>query len=353
MPIDLEAAQSPAQRPRAPRRIGASPARRGARDLAASSRARPARPCLRTPAAAARQGRLRRTTATHPCSDPGHGRRSYRRSQASPAASTVSSVGATNCMFPIARPAQPIRLTQRRNDESGSRTSSSLASSGGSSTAIARADVEVDLGLVGRQLVDRTVGRRDVVGADPAAPPRAWPHHVARTRRRAAGNVSRWLSRRLVQEQRPHVRAPRPGSPPRRPARRAARGRPPTPLPRRSPRSRRPSPRSGAWRSRPTVSPSSRGSGTGRPGEHRPEEGDVRDATAPSGRRCRGGAEREDAVERDRPQRDFSPTVSQAAEGAGSSSRCRCRCRGRRGRRRAPPRCRTRASRRLPRMGGL
>ena len=57
------------------------------------------------------------------------------RSQARPAASTTSSRGATSCMFPIARPAQPVRFTQRRNDVSGSRTSSSSASSGGSSTA--------------------------------------------------------------------------------------------------------------------------------------------------------------------------------------------------------------------------
>ena len=57
------------------------------------------------------------------------------RSQASPAASTVSSCGAMNCMFPTARPAQPIRLTQRRNDDNGSRTSSSSASSAGRSTA--------------------------------------------------------------------------------------------------------------------------------------------------------------------------------------------------------------------------
>ncbi len=62
-------------------------------------------------------------------------RPSCRRSQARPAASTVSSAGATNCMFPTARPAQPIRLTQRRNDDSGSRTSSSSASSAGRSTA--------------------------------------------------------------------------------------------------------------------------------------------------------------------------------------------------------------------------
>ena len=57
----------------------------------------------------------------------------YRRSQASPAASTVSSSGATSCMLPIASPAQPTRLTQRRNDESGSRISSSSTSSGGNS----------------------------------------------------------------------------------------------------------------------------------------------------------------------------------------------------------------------------
>ena len=56
-----------------------------------------------------------------------------RRSQASPAASTVSSFGATSCMLPIASPAQPIRFTQRRNDDSGSRISSSSTSSGGNS----------------------------------------------------------------------------------------------------------------------------------------------------------------------------------------------------------------------------
>ncbi len=62
-------------------------------------------------------------------------RAGYRRSHARPAASTVSSRGATNCMFPIARPAQPIRFTQRRKDESGIRRSSSSASSSGSSIA--------------------------------------------------------------------------------------------------------------------------------------------------------------------------------------------------------------------------
>ena len=57
------------------------------------------------------------------------------RSQARPAASTTSSRGAMSCMFPIASPAQPVRLTQRRNEVSGSRTSSSSASSSGSSIA--------------------------------------------------------------------------------------------------------------------------------------------------------------------------------------------------------------------------
>ena len=41
----------------------------------------------------------------------------------------------SSCMLPIASPAQPIRLTQRRNAEKRSRTSSSSASSAGSSTA--------------------------------------------------------------------------------------------------------------------------------------------------------------------------------------------------------------------------
>ena len=59
----------------------------------------------------------------------------YPRSQASPAASTTSSRGATSCMFPIARPAQPVRFVQRRNEVSGRRTSSSSASSSGSSIA--------------------------------------------------------------------------------------------------------------------------------------------------------------------------------------------------------------------------
>ena len=57
------------------------------------------------------------------------------RSQARPAASTTSSRGATSCMFPIASPAQPVRFTQRRNDDSGSRISSSSTSSGGRSIA--------------------------------------------------------------------------------------------------------------------------------------------------------------------------------------------------------------------------
>ena len=49
--------------------------------------------------------------------------------------STTSSSGATSWRFPIASPAHPRRLTQRVNDENGSRSSSSSASSGGQSTA--------------------------------------------------------------------------------------------------------------------------------------------------------------------------------------------------------------------------
>ena len=60
---------------------------------------------------------------------------SYPRSHARPAASTTSSRGATSCMFPIARAAQPVKFTQRRNELSGSRIPSSSASSGGRSIA--------------------------------------------------------------------------------------------------------------------------------------------------------------------------------------------------------------------------
>src|SRR5581483_3907084 len=56
------------------------------------------------------------------------------RSQASPAASTASSRGATNWRSPIASPAQPMTLNGRRNAVSGRRTSSSSQSTGGRST---------------------------------------------------------------------------------------------------------------------------------------------------------------------------------------------------------------------------
>ena len=185
--------------------------------------------------AAAQRGRSR-PHRHHPCSDPAHGRVAYRRSQARPAASTVSSAGATNCMFPTASPAQPIRLTQRRNEDSGSRTSSSSASSAGSSIGVARAHVEIDLGLVGAPARERTVRRRDVVGADPLGCLELRPDRVA-VLVGAAGKRLPVALGRLVQEQRPHVGGRQPGSPTRRPARRAARGRRPMPLLHRSPRS--------------------------------------------------------------------------------------------------------------------
>ena len=67
---------------------------------------------------------------------PTHGGVAYRRSPARPAARTVSSSGATNCMFPTARPAPADQVDPaqgRREWQPGPRSRS--ASSGGSSTA--------------------------------------------------------------------------------------------------------------------------------------------------------------------------------------------------------------------------
>ena len=62
------------------------------------------------------------------------------------------------------------------------------------------------------------------------------------------------------------------------------------------------------------MRPASRGSGTGRP-DRTDSARDVGDGARHRPDGVEGGAEREDAVERDRPHRGLSPTTSQAAEG--------------------------------------
>ena len=66
------------------------------------------------------------------------------RSQASPAASTVSSSGAISWRSPMASAAQPRTLNGRRNAERESRTSSSSQSTGGNSCPSDGRDIEVD-----------------------------------------------------------------------------------------------------------------------------------------------------------------------------------------------------------------
>ena len=67
-----------------------------------------------------------------------------RRSQARPAASTTSSRGATSCMFPIASPAQPMRFTQRRNDDQRQPHLELVRVLGRQLDRVAGTDVEVD-----------------------------------------------------------------------------------------------------------------------------------------------------------------------------------------------------------------
>ena len=251
--------------------------------------------------------------------------------------STVSSCGATSCRLPIARPAQPVRLTQRRNDESGSRISASIRVLGRQLDGVARAHVEVDLGLVAPPLRDRGVRGLDLVRVDAARGLELRPHHVAVLVRpaREGGRVRLLASWRNCG----HVFAVASGN-------RASTTRAPS-------RSRsathasarslvsvgRPSPIPGGWRSSPTVSLSSRGSGQAsrpaptrrarRPRRNGPSAPPCR-ASGRAGRRRPSGS---------RPSATSGRRSRRRPREAGSSSRCPSRSRGRRARRRVPPRC--------------
>ena len=81
----------------------------------------------------------------------------------------------------------------------------------------------------------------------------------------------------------------------------------------------RPSPRTGARRRSPTTSPSRRGSGTGPPGEHRPQRRSVRDRAGEGADRVERRAQRVDAVDRDRPEPCLQP--DELARGGGQPDR--------------------------------
>ena len=178
----------------------------------------------------------------------------------------------------------------------------------------AGADVEVDVGLEPSPVLDRAVRRGDGVGDDPLggvelAPASTSPYSSARLGKVAA------CDRAASCRNSGHVSAAARGPVPRRRGRRAARAGRPRLRRRRSSRSGGRRRSSGARRIRPTVSPSSRGSGTPAPARTDQSRRDVLD----------GCAHRPDGVEQGQsgktpsigtePQRVLSPTVSQAADG--------------------------------------
>ena len=229
--------------------------------------------------------------------DPGHHARS--RSQARPAASTISSRGATSCRSPIASagPAEHVERAQERGQRDPHLEL--VAVDRRQLDAEHRRDVEVDRRAgTSRQRRTASRARVDLVRLDRLRVLELRADVVAvlgRARReRRAVRLGR-----LVEEERPRVvgrlgdlrlddaRAELP-----RAARRTAR-------PRGSRGSAGP-PTDGGLVSRPTVSPARRGSGTGAAGEHRPHERDVGDASCAIGPTVsKRRAEREDAVDRD------------------------------------------------------
>ena len=222
------------------------------------------------------------------------------------------------------------------------RTSSSSQSTGGSSTPEHRRDVEVDRRPIRAPARTDSRARVDLGRVDGLRELELRAHVLAVLvgpgGKRRAVRLAPPRGRRAATCR----RAAR-GSRPRRRARRAPRAARRTPRRRGSPGSAGP-PTDGGLVSSPTVSPSSRGGGTGSPVEHRPHRRDLRDGPRhrPDGVERR--AEREDAVGRDPAPARLQPDDAAARRrAAGSSSRYRCRGRCRTCRRRARPRCRPRS----------
>ena len=236
-------------------------------------------------------------------------------SQASPAASTTSSRGATSWRLPIASagPAEQVDPAQERRERQPHLEL--VASSGRPVDRDARRDVEVDLRDELAPGDRRTVALRTASGSTrwAALELRAdgAPYSSARL-----GNVARVRARGLMVEDAATCRAGGPGPSPRRRGRRATRVASPTARPRRSSPCRARRARSGARRRSPTVSPASRAPGRAE------RRAPTRESRRPPPMRAMGptvskeGQSGNTPSSGTRPQRGFSPTISHAAAGS-------------------------------------
>ena len=275
-----------------------------------------------------------------PVRDPVHGRGAYRRSQARPAARTVSSCRGDELHVPDGEPgpADQVDPAQERRQRQPHLVLVGVL--GGQLDADARAHVEIDVGLVrapGRAAPRRRSPRPS--GSTSSAGLELRPDHRAVLVGARGERVAMALDG-LVEEQRPHVaargghlglddaraepleighpgvgRVARLGLPPV-----ADLGRPPQ---------------------KPDRQPVEPGLRHGEARKHRPEQRARPRRCGPSARPCRASGR---AGRRRRaaggPSAASGPPSRRRPTAAGSSSRCRCRARGRRARRRAPRRSR-------------